>query len=160
MTFNSPVLAEIYDPSANIAIAIDLDSYRLLKSIFGNIPRKVSSDLFNIVKSFGVNMNNHAYWLLEKTMRKLVPAGIPQYIRKTVYDFLSKFAQSPTAKGPKVFSFKDLKFGFVIWLIAISIALAVFIIEIVLFYGKVILKSSVGIFFIIKMIRRITQTIY
>ena len=99
-------------------------------------------------------MNNHAYWLLVKTMRKLVPAGIPQFIRNTVYDFRLKYALPPVLKGPKVFTFEDLKFGFVIWLIAISIALTAFIIEIVKFHGVLVTKSIVGLYFLLKFIRR------
>lgn len=113
-----------------------------------------------MVKGIGVVMNNHAYWLVEKTMRKLVPAGIPQHIRNTVYDFRLKHAQAPAAKGPKVFTIEDLKFEFIIWLISIPIALAAFIVEIIWVQGIVGLKTALGLYFLLKLIGRRTQIYY
>lgn len=153
--FNSPLLNEINDPSANIAIAIDLDSYRILKSVFGNVPRSIDNELFTTVKGLCVWQNNHAYWLMENTMRKIVPSGIPQHIRNTIFDFRLKFAQPPVTKGPQVFLIEDLKFGFIIWLITISIAVACFIIEITWIYGKIGVKNAVGLYVFLKMLQRV-----
>lgn len=158
--FDNPLIDAINDPSGNVAVAIDMDSYRVLKSIFGKAPRKIDFDLFNTVKGIGVSMNNHAYWLVKKTMSKLVPAGIPQHIRNTIYDFHLKHAQPPITKSPKVFNIEDLSFGFVVWLIAISIALVAFLLEIVWFHGVVGLMNVFGLYFLLSLIQRRTRKFY
>ena len=81
-------------------------------------------------------------------MRYLIQAGIPQHVRKTVFEICHKRPQK--IKMPKVFSFEDLQFEFVIWLIACSIAVSVFFLELIWYHFKPCLKSAIGIFFILQ----------
>jgi hypothetical protein len=75
------------------------------------------------------------FWFVENTMRRLIPAGIPQYSRKIIYDSFSK-GKGDESGGAQVFSFGDLKFGFIIWAGACLIALVAFVAELIYFYGK------------------------
>lgn len=63
-------------------------------------------------------------------MDKLVEAGIPQYFLEYMYQFY--FFDRNEPHGPKVFSIDDLHFGFVVWLVTCSIALAAFLGELTL----------------------------
>mgnify|MGYP003483889887 FL=1 len=84
-------------------------------------------------------------------MRFLIQAGIPQYVRKNVYEICHK--REPKIKMPQVFSFNDLQFEFVTWLVACSIAVGVFFLELIWFYGKLGLTSVIGIFYFIRMLK-------
>lgn len=159
MDFNSPLISEIFDPKADIAITIDMDTYNLVNSIFGYVPRKINIDLFTMVKGIAVYQNNHAYWLLEYTMRNLIQAGIPQFVRKSIFDMQYKNDVDSAniahmdIKKQAVFTMEDLQFGFVIWLVSILIAVIAFALELIYFYGKMSLKSVVGLISILKFLK-------
>jgi hypothetical protein len=74
-------------------------------------------------------------------VRDTIPAGIPQYFQKQYLEGLSKINKGnltkiESGKRPKVFAVDDLSFGFVIWLIACSISISVFISELILWWIK------------------------
>lgn len=156
LELDSPLLTKIFNPNEKIAVTIDLDSFNILKSTFGEMPRKINLELFNIVKGIGVYQNNHVYWLMEETMRKIIPAGIPQYIRKFVYNFFVKHAENPKRKIPKVLKLDDLKVGFILWLVACFVSFFVFLLELIWIHGK----SAIGLFFILKFLKRFTRRFY
>lgn len=139
------IYSDLFDSDGNLAITIDVDSYRILSVIVPFFPRRLNYQLYSMVKGMNVYQNNHAYWLMEDTMRKLIPAGIPQYLRRFVLSFFVRETKNHEFKIPKVFSLKDLEFGFVTWLITCFIAIFVFLIEMIWYYGR----SFFGIFAII-----------
>lgn len=65
-------------------------------------------------------------------MRKLIPFGIPQYFYHYFLSMEFKPIDAPPEE-PWVFDVEDLKFGFVIWLVSISIAVFGFLMEILWF---------------------------
>ena len=140
LDFDSPLRTEIYDSTGNIAITIDLDSYNILKSVFGNMPRKIEVELFNMAKGVGVAQYNHVYWMMENTMRILIQAGIPQYVRKFIYEENFKPSQESKGKVPKVFSLDDLEFQFIIWLITCAVVFSVFVLELLWFHVNKMVK--------------------
>lgn len=125
------------------------------------MPRKINIELFTILKGIGVYHNNHAYWKLEKVMRNLIPSGIPQHIRKSIFDVRFKYSVDPVkipskllnlVTSPKVFSLEDLSFEFVIWLVSISVAVAVFMIEVAYVFGKKCVINLTGLYFFLKLL--------
>lgn len=145
ITFDNNLQSELYEPAAKVAVTIDEESYRILKNYYGNVPRKLNMDLAILVKGIGVWRHNHAYWLMEETMRKIVPAGIPQFVRNRVFEFLFKETREENTKIPQVLTVNDLKFGFVTWLITCLIAVIAFVVELIWFYGIKGLRITLGL---------------
>lgn len=160
LTAGSNIETEIYEPAAKVAVTIDEDSYRILLNYYGNMPRKFDVDFSILVKGIGVWRNNHAYWLMEETMRKIIPAGIPQYVRNNVLGCLFKETRQQKAKIPQVLTVNDLKFGFVTWLITCSIAVGAFLVELIWFYGTKGLTTALGLLCLLKNLRKLTKRIY
>lgn len=156
----SKIQSEIYTPAAKVAVTIDEDSYNILKNYYGDMPRKINNDLYSLIKGIGVWRNNHAYWLMEDTLRKIIPAGIPQYVRKKAFGFFFKEANQQKTKIPQVLTVNDLKFGFVTWLITCLIAICAFVIELVWFYGVKGFRLTLGLFCLLKNLRKLTKKIY
>lgn len=98
-----------------------------------------------------MDKHNHAFWLIEDIMQILIPAGIPQWTRKFIYDVLFREFMA-NEDEPKVFSVEDLKFGFVIWGAACVISLAAFVGEILYFY---LISQFMGLFGISKIFKNI-----
>lgn len=156
MEFDQLPYTGLFDPTANVAITLDEDSYKVFESIFEKMPRKINTELFTNLKGIAVYQNNHAYWMVEKVMRFLVPSGIPQHIRNTIFDVSFKYSANPikvpsgfinVVTSPKVFSLEDLKFGFIIWLGSITVALTAFVLELIYCYGMICFKNFVGLYY-------------
>lgn len=137
---DNPLIYELHQPGKKEALFFGGYSYEILKHLNETIPRKINLENFNLVKGACVWKNNHFYWLMEYTFRKIIPAGIPQYIKKSIAESYMKQTFDKNVKIPKVFSFKDLEFGFIIWLASCSMAFVVFLMELIWFYGKIGLK--------------------
>ena len=117
------------------------------------MPRKIEVELFNMAKGVGVAQHSHAYWMMEYTMRNLIPAGIPQYFGRYIYEENFKQAQESKVKVPKVFSFDDLEFQFIIWLITCAVAFSVFVLELLWFH----LSKMIHIYCFIKAFQRFNK---
>lgn len=133
-----------------------MDTYNLMNSVLGSVPRKINLDVVTLVKGIGVYQNNHAYWLMEYTMRRLIPAGIPQHNRKSIFDVKYSYGSDSTDDTQTaVFSLNDLHFCFVVWLVSILITVVTFLLEIIYVYGKMAFKSTIGLFIILKFLRNL-----
>ena len=139
-----------------VSMTIDVESYRITRSLITAVPPIMDYKMCALVKGMGVWRNNHAYWLMEDTMRQLIPAGIPQFLRKFVHELFIK-PYKPDVKTPKVFSLEDLKFGFVTWLIACSVAFSVFVIELTWFYG---VKAGFGLYCFYRILHEMLKNVY
>ena len=133
-------------PGEKIAGTVDEESYITMRYFFKKAPRMLNQRFSSILKGVATYRNNHAYWLIEDTMQILIQAGIPQYIKKSMFIQFFKAIPQPVVKVPKVFSIDDLRFCFVVWLITCSVAIGVFLIEIIFFYGKTILIGILGLY--------------
>jgi hypothetical protein len=129
------------------AFTLDEDSMKIGQFLFNKIPDRLERKLC-LLKGIGLNKHNHAFWLIEDTMRILIPAGIPQWTRKFIYEMLFQKFKEEEDK-PKVFTVEDFQFGFVIWSVACGISLVAFLMEIFYFYGR----SFLGIFAIVKTLK-------
>ena len=160
ITFDNNLQKELYEPAAKVAVTIDEESYRILKNYYRDVPRKLNMDLAILVKGIGVWRNNHAYWLMEDTMRQLIPAGIPQFVRNRVLEFIFKETREVTTKIPQVLTVNDLKFGFVTWLITCLIAVSAFVIELIWFYGIKGFRITLGLFCFLRSLKKLTRKVY
>lgn len=140
--FNIQELAgKLSDPYEKIALTISSDAYFILNRVLKSSPRVVNIDSLLAMKGIGTHQYNFIFWFVEDMMRLLIPAGIPQYCKKTIYSALEnkKFGDS---SEPKVFSVDDLAFGFIVWAVACLLATAVFLIEIAWFYSIKLLRAE------------------
>jgi hypothetical protein len=117
------------NPSTKSGIVLTEIDYKVIKSVTEFVPKMMKQKLEFEPWGICSFKNNFAFKLVEDTMAYLIQAGIPQH----VFNYFVNFDLTPIIgkpKEPRVFSFSDLKFGFVIWLIACGISTAVFICEI------------------------------
>lgn len=126
--------ARLFDPKSRIAFMIDADSFNAFKHNFPEVPGILEEKL-KFLKGVGTWKNNHAFWLVEETMQKLISAGIPQWYRKYIFEVLLRDARHEESES-KVFGFEDLEFEFVIWGVACLMTIFVFFMELVWFYAR------------------------
>jgi hypothetical protein len=87
----------------------------------------------------GVMRNNFIHQVTEEAMNFLVSNGIPQYFLKYIREFVLRELPSEP-KEPKKFGFEDLDFGFYIYLICCAVSICVFVVEILLFNLKKLVR--------------------
>lgn len=97
----------------------------------------------NHILGISVMKNNFIYEITESVMKKLIPAGIPQYFSS----YINHEVLKPSGAGQEEdlwsgYSFNDLKFCFVIYLQACTVSALVFVIEVLIFE----LRNLFGIF--------------
>lgn len=80
--------------------------------------------------------NHFLFDALESTIQLLIPAGVPQYMWTFHYNtFFSSYRyKEKKKKQPKVLSFDNLSFGFVVWLNVCGAATFCFFVELLYFY--------------------------
>lgn len=121
-------------PQVKAAIPLSYADLKLLKMSFRKVPRILKEHLIAPPEGICVYRNNFASHLNTKVMNALITAGIPQYWYKFVVEFELRSPPEPP-RMPKVFSIDDLKYGFIIWLVAISVSVAAFLLEFSTFYA-------------------------
>lgn len=88
-----------------------------------------------------VNKNNFMFQNMDKTMLWIIQGGIPEYFVKFVTE-TAFWYRGDDPYEPKVFSLKDLEFGFVTWLVTCAIAIVIFLLEV--FCEKI--KTLIGFY--------------
>jgi hypothetical protein len=118
-------------------------------------PRKISPEMFTEVSySFGVHKNCILYDLLRDVMERIIPAGIPQHLWKYEQNYKRQGLKSEAVMDSRrILSLADLEYGFVLWLIAISVSTAVFLIEFLRPKLKIFVGACVGLFYYMKLLR-------
>jgi hypothetical protein len=104
--------------------------------------------LFTLDNSF---LLNH----LNEILGKIIPAGIPQYLYEFHKLMLFKKYEPVVDSGPKVLTFDDLGFGFVLWLCACGISVAEFLLEILITRTMKVVKMYIGMFGLLSSLRTI-----
>ena len=149
--FELTLISDAFEvPGSPAGLTLDVESYHISKLLFKKNPRNLNHHFSANVKGVATFRNAHSYWLIEDTMRILIQAGIPQYIKKFIILFCFKETREVEVKIPKVFSINDLEFGFVVWLVACSVAIAGFLCELMWFYCKEGLRNFVGLCCIVR----------
>ena len=141
-----PVSTAFDIPGSKIGLTADVETWQLSKIVLKRQVRKLSKNFSANVKGVVTFKNAHSFWLIEDTMRLLIQGGIPQYIKRFIILFCFKESRQIEISEPKVFSVDDLAFGFVVWLVACSIAIAGFLCELMWFYGKNGFTNIVGLY--------------
>lgn len=139
---------EINSQYSKVALLGDEDTITAARSYL-----KIKPNLFDhkesLLKGIGTKKHNHAFWLIEDTMKMLIQAGIPQWYRKFIYEVL--FRDFPSEEIiPKVFSIHDLEFGFVIWAVACGISFVCFFMECIYFYVRKTIEEFSGLYGLLK----------
>jgi hypothetical protein len=132
------------DSTQKVAMhAISTDA-RVIRGVAAIAPKILKQSIVTRVHGLALFRNNFMYKSTEKIMRVIIEAGIPQYYRNFALDvyFYERIAEN----SPQVFGIEDLHFGFVVWLCACGVSIAVFIIEIFCEILKKIIKKSIDIY--------------
>ena len=96
--------------------------------------------------------DNFAFKLIEKTMFRLVEAGIPQHHYDFLVNFELKMLDDPPWE-PIVFNLSDLEFGFVTWLISCSVAIGIFLAQLLYVFLKREARNLSALFAILQFVR-------
>jgi hypothetical protein len=119
---------------------------------------RLEQNVFCTTLGMALTKNHFFYFLLDKIVQDLSSTGIMQKFRRDVY---SPDKVSLDRKKPKVLSTQDLEFGFVLWLIALTIPTSCFALEFlsyfffrkIKFYFVRVVKNFVGIFSFLKVLK-------
>jgi hypothetical protein len=97
--------------------------------------------------SIGTVNSNFLAQFVKETFSLLLQNGIVQHFLEREENIYTRNVKEPSK--PKVFTLKDLAFGFEIWLISCGISTFVFLVEIFVF----LVRSSIGIFYFLKRVK-------
>lgn len=125
---------EIQNASAKLAVFISEN--REYKGV------QLKETLFSDNVGLVMPPNQYLYWLIEETLQKIIPTGIPQHIK----NFHLEVCYPPKdveEVGPQVLTIDDLNYGFVIWIVAIFITLIAFFFEFLM--DRIVIKILNGV---------------
>ncbi|KAG5668375.1 hypothetical protein PVAND_016316 [Polypedilum vanderplanki] len=103
---------------------------------------KLDEILISSLVGLGFKSNNFFFYTIQKSMQRLIDAGIPQHWLKFHYENFCKFVKE-FEDETKILSLSDLSHGFVIWLISCGLAFTVFICEILVWKITENIKVSI-----------------
>jgi hypothetical protein len=118
--------------------------------------RKITLPVFNeIPMSFVLHKNCIMNDLLQDVMEKVVEAGIPQHFWKVEQEVKYNIGldSGEIEDNRRILSLNDLEFGFVIFIIALSVSTVVFFCE---FLGpkiKKFVRLLIGLFYFLRLLR-------
>lgn len=134
----------LLQPNSRIAITSDQADYRALGAIFKVKPDLLQQTITTELNGIRVYKNNFIYNHIEDVMHWIIPAGIPQKHIKFVFE-TALWRVDPLPPAPQVFGMKDLEFGFVTWLKACGISIAIFGLELIFGGCKTIFVHIFGV---------------
>jgi hypothetical protein len=148
---DTDILVNICDtlryPSAKTAYLVDLTMIERIKRECKFEPEILEEVMYENVVGVRTKLHHYLFSSIADVTQRLVEAGIVQ----NWYDFLNfveyRAQVDPEDKSPKVLTLKMLSFGFVIWLSACSVAVAVLFAEIIWcwIFGKAEVKRPVEV---------------
>lgn len=119
----------LFRPEMKTAILAGKIDYRNLRSLFRRIPGVLEEKFADPEFGIRVSKNNFMYHNIEDTMRWLIQSGIPKFHINFITD-TALWCLDDDPYQPKVFSLKNLEFGFVTWLGTCVASIFIFILEI------------------------------
>lgn len=141
------------ESSSKVGIFLTEKDHRALRVVYKNVPKLIKQQNLDITIGIGTRRSNFFFQLMQNVMVPAVEGGIPQHFLKYILEvFLHPLEDDPSE--PKVFSFSDLSFGFVVWGCACGIFLTVFIIELLWTFSKKKIKEFHAIFHIRRFLGR------
>lgn len=110
--------------------------------------------LFSYPIGIGTFKNNFMSQLIEETLQRMIPAGVPQYLFE--HHRWLKFGRIhvETEIGPNVLSMDDLSFGFVLWAAVCGMSVVVFVAECCGPGFKIFIDRLIGAFVIVAIFGR------
>ena len=108
---------QLSNPSSKAALTISNIDYKLIRTFEVNVPKMIRESILFEPRGACTYPDNFVFKLVEKTMFRLVEAGILQHHYDFLVNFELKVLTDPEWE-PSIFSLSDLEFGFVTWLIS------------------------------------------
>lgn len=122
-------------PSERVAYFDTKVSFISNRAIFKNGPKINKKKFVTFLRGVGTRRNNFIFRVSEDVMRDLINGGIVQYFLAFIEDVVCR--KVPTDEvGNKQFDVEDLKFVFMIYLVACGISTLAFLFELLIFYTK------------------------
>lgn len=119
------IFLHLDDPATKAALPTSETDLKFIRAGFANVPN-ILEEQINFAPD-GVCVHHESFFaqLSHKVSSDLISSGIIQHQFNYFLDFeIKPLVDLP--KGPKVFAIEDLKFGFIVWLIACGISLIAF----------------------------------
>lgn len=142
----SKIKSQSENSSAKIAFLVSDIAKRHLVAVLNERVHQFDERLITFPMGIIFHRNNFLYRLTEEVMEKVIPAGIPQYL----FEFhqwmaIRRKITINSVKGPRVLTLGDLNFGFEIWLSACGMACVGYVMEILRFKARKILRKLIGL---------------
>lgn len=96
---------------------------------FGKSKSHLKELLFSDAYGLSMASNSFLFEQTEDILQNLIAGGIPHHLFNYYISYLNR-RQAPILSGPKVLNIDDLSYGFIIWLVACSFAVLMFILEV------------------------------
>jgi len=142
------------DSSAKLAFFIEDIQYALYDSLCkGSAVRLKNFIGSSFTVAVYTTHRSFIYKHLNLILEKLIPAGIPQHLYELHKFMLFKKYEPIMDSGPKVLTIDDLSFGFVLWLGACGISVAGFVLEMLMFQLRKVLRTFIGLWGILRILR-------
>lgn len=95
--------------------------------------------------NFGITRNSILYEPLNEVLEKLNPSGIIQHLIEFHSWIIDHKFELVAEKHPRILTFDDLSFGFVLWLAACGISAIGFIIELLEYKIRMMIENIIGV---------------
>jgi hypothetical protein len=107
----------------------------------GSILDNEENDSASYLVGINVDRNNIVFEVYREVMTRIISTGIPQHLRNDFHTLEQLSYPVPADSEPEVLSLTSLEFGFVIWLISLTVAVVPFICEL-LMWPRVIRQKA------------------
>ncbi|KAL7013031.1 hypothetical protein ACKWTF_015161 [Chironomus riparius] len=122
----------------------------------GTLAKLKDFHMNSIPAGLGMNRNSILWPIFDEVMNKLIPSGILQYLLDAAHSSLKNKFEIMSANEARILTFEDLKFGFILWIIACGVSTAGFIFEHAkyFFIHRIIssLKDFAGLVFVLHLV--------
>lgn len=145
---------QMMNSKSKSALPMSYIDVKTLRVLMTPVPRILRERLIAPPEGLCVYRNNFAATLHVKIMDALITAGIPQHWYKFTVEFELRSVPDPP-REPKVFSIEDLKYGFIIWLVAISVSVGSFLLECCIYFNILAIRSMVGVYVFLKCFKQL-----
>lgn len=141
--------------SARLAFLFEGSQLRIINAVCQGSGVKLQNFRKDMVlMSLSVNQHSFLYNTFNEVMEKIVPAGIPQYLYKFHQEQMYKIYEPEADGSPKVLTFDDLSFGFVLWLGTCGVSLAGFLLELVGLVIRKFFEYTIGLNYFLRSLER------
>ncbi|KAG5669173.1 hypothetical protein PVAND_017067 [Polypedilum vanderplanki] len=116
-------------------------THSLFNSTYKSSLQRMQNEKLQQMTGYMTNRNMLIQSQFDKLLEKLIPSGIAQHSVEYGKWFLFRPVDNEVEDSRKVLSMTDLEFGFVIWLVSISLPITCFLIEIYIGFCRKVKKT-------------------